>query len=170
MFSRVRSYIGLRSAFLAAVPALLALPVVAQDDVDAFVLPAFNGVAVAQAPEAGMGVCFSPLMEDAASCAQRQCVAESGLGVEDCAVNLWCYPAGWVADLFMQHVEGAHWHKVICDQQDLASLEAVIAVECAREYLVNCQAVRVWDADGVLVVGEGAVHQPTEADILPQEQ
>lgn len=171
MRSTISTSFCLRAVALFATMALLLSPVAAQDDegVDAFVLPAFNGVAVAQAPEAGLGICFSPLLEDGISCAQQQCMAESGLGEADCAVNLWCYPAGFVADIFMQHAEGPHWHKVICDQQDRTSLEAAIAVECARDYLIECSAVRIWDADGTLVLGEGATTQPTEADILPPQ-
>ena len=171
MFSTIRANSGLRAAALAALSLLVVHPVAAQEDegVDTFVLPAFNGVAVAQAPEAGLGICFSPLVEDVLSCAQQQCMAESGLGEADCAVNLWCYPAGWVADIFMQHAEGPHWHKVVCDQQDRASLDALVAMECAKDYLIECSAVRIWDADGTLVVGEGAVVPPTEADIVPPQ-
>ena len=171
MLSTIRASSCLRAAALLATSIFLLLPAAAQEDegVDAFVLPAFNGVAVAQAPEAGLGICFSPLAEDGMSCAQQQCMAESGLGEADCAVNLWCYPAGWVADIFMQHAEGPHWHKVVCDQSDRASLETLVATECAKDYLIECTAVRIWDADGTLIVGEGAVIPPTEADIVPPQ-
>ena len=171
MLDTIRASSCLRAIALFAISIFLALPVAAQDDegVDAFVLPAFTGVAVSQAPEAGLGICFSPLPEDGMTCAQQQCMAESGLGEADCAVNLWCYPAGWVADIFMQHAEGPHWHKVVCDQQDLASLENLVAIECDKDYLIECTAVRIWDADGTLVLGEGAVIPPTEADILPPQ-
>jgi hypothetical protein len=169
MLNIIRASFGLRAIALVATSAFLALPVVAQDDegVDAFVLPAFSGVAVSQAPEAGLGICFSPLAEDGMSCAQQQCMAESGLGEADCAVNLWCYPAGWVADIFMQHAEGPHWHKVVCDQSDRESLDALVAAECAKDYLIECTAVRIWDADGTLVVGEGAVEQIRPEDVMP---
>jgi hypothetical protein len=171
MLSTLRTSSCLRAAALIATSVFLTLPVAAQEDegVDTFVLPAFSGVAVAQAPEAGLGICFSPLVDDGISCAQQQCMAESGLGEADCAVNLWCYPAGWVADIFMQHAEGPHWHKVVCDQQDQESLEALVALECAKDYLIECSAVRIWDADGTLVFGEGAVTSPIEADILPPQ-
>lgn len=171
MLSTIRASSSLRTAALLAMSMFLALPAAAQesDGVDSFVLPAFSGVAVAQAPEAGLGICFSPLAEDGMSCAQQQCMAESGLGEADCAVNLWCYPAGWVADIFMQHAEGPHWHKVVCDQSDRASLETLIATECAKDYLIECSAVRIWDADGTLVLGEGAVIPPTEAEIVPPQ-
>jgi hypothetical protein len=155
------------SLFLAAVAGLLASPVLAQDEgVDRFVLPAFNGIAVSQAAEAGLGVCFGPLLADTAQCATSACMQQSGLGEADCAVNLWCYPHGWVADIFMQHSEGPHWHKFVCDQQDRASLEAVVQVECAKEYLSACEIVRIWDNDGQQVVGEGADPQlPTLEEI-----
>lgn len=153
--------------FTAAVFGALASPVHAQEDgVDSFVLPAFSGIAVAQAPEAGLGVCFGTFAADTMECARSECMMQSGLGEDDCAVNLWCYPHGWVADIFMQHTEGVHWHKFVCDQQDRASLEAVAAVECAKDYLIGCEIVRIWDADGQQVAGEGADPQlPTPEEL-----
>lgn len=133
-------------------------PAAAQDGdgVDSFVLPAFNGIAVSQAPEAGLGVCFGQFADDALACAVTQCMEQSGLGEEDCAPNLWCYPHGWVADIFMQHAEGPHWHKFVCDQPDESSLAAAVALECDKEYLIACDAVRTWNGDGQQVTGEGA--------------
>ena len=64
----------------------------------------------------------------------------------------------------MQHAEGPHWHKFVCDQQDPASLEALVKLECAKDYLIACEAVRVWDADGQQISGEGADPQ------LPAEE
>ena len=147
------------SIFAAAVLGVLATPGLAlsQDEaVDTFVLPAFNGVAVSQAPEAGLGVCFGTFAADAMQCAVAQCMEQSGLGEEDCSPNLWCYPHGWVADIFMQHSEGPHWHKFVCDQQDQVSLEAIVKTECAKDYLASCEVVRIWDNDGQQVFGEGA--------------
>ena len=139
--------------FLFAVLGSLPAPVLAHEEgVDTFVMPAFIGIAVAQAPEAGLGVCFSPEAADDIACAQEQCMQESGLGIEDCAASLWCYPHGWVADIFMQHREGPHWHKFICDQQDRETLEALIAFECKRDYLMECSAVRIWDPEGAEVL------------------
>ena len=155
--------------FLAATAGLLAAPVLAQEEgVDSFVLPAFNGIAVAQAAEAGLGVCFGPLLADATQCAVSQCMQQSGLGEEDCATNLWCYPHGWVADIFMQHSQGAHWHKFVCDQQARASLEAVVKLECAKDDLAACQIVRIWDNDGQQVFGEGADPQLPAPEDLEQ--
>ena len=155
--------------FAAATVGLLAMPVLAQDEaVDNFVLPAFNGVAVSQAAEAGLGVCFSPIAEDAMSCAVAQCMEQSGLTEQECTPNLWCYPHGWVADIFMQHAEGPHWHKFVCDQQDRPSLEAIAATECAKDYLIGCEIVRIWDNDGQQVFGEGADPQLPSPEELEQ--
>jgi hypothetical protein len=137
--------------FALAVFNLLALPAFAQqvdEGVDSFVLPAFQGIAVAQAPEAGVGVCFGPEAADAISCAEQDCMAQSGLGIEDCAANLWCYPHGWVADIFAQHAEGAHWHKFICDQSSREELDLAVALFCDKDYLAACTVSRVWDPDG----------------------
>lgn len=142
-----------RILFLFSTFAVLAQPVQAQDEgVDTFVMPAFKGIAVAQAAEAGLGVCFSPEAADAIDCAQKECMDQSGLGIADCAANLWCYPHGWVADIFMQHSEGPHWHKFVCDQQDRETLEALVAFECDKDYLIECTAVRIWDPEGAEVL------------------
>jgi hypothetical protein len=139
---------------LFAILVSLAAPALAQEEgIDTFVMPAFKGVAVAQSAEAGLGVCFSPDAADGIECAQAECMRQSGLGIEECAANLWCYPHGWVADIFMQHNEGPHWHKFVCDQQDRVTLEALIASECSREYLMECSAVRMWDPEGAEVLG-----------------
>ena len=140
----------LRQLFLPlALLAALTAPAMAQDEgIDTLVMPAFKGMAVAQAAEAGLGICFSPDAADAIECAQNECMAQSGLGLEHCAANLWCYPHFWVADIFMQHREGPHWHKFICDQQNREALEAAVAIECQADYLLECAAVRIWDPEG----------------------
>jgi hypothetical protein len=56
----------------------------------------------------------------------------------------------------MQHSEGPHWHKFVCDQQDRPSLEAIAQLECAKDYLSTCEIVRIWDNDGQQIFGEGA--------------
>ncbi len=155
--------------FVPAALGLLAMPILAQEEgVDSFVLPAFSGIAVSQAPEAGLGVCFGPLMADAAQCAVSECMTQSGLGEEDCAVNLWCYPHGWVADILMQHSEGPHWHKFVCDQPDQPSLEAAVKLECAKDYLVACDILRIWDNDGQQILGEGADPQLPQAEVVEE--
>jgi hypothetical protein len=121
---------------------LLATPAFAQGG-----MAPWQGIAVSQAPEAGLGVCLGPDIKQAMTCAQQQCMSESGLGAEDCRADLWCYPHGFAADLFMQHAEGPHWHEFLCGAQDQAELDALIAVKCDRDYLIECSAVRIWDAD-----------------------
>jgi hypothetical protein len=146
-----------KALFFSAILGSLAAPVLAQEEgVDTFVMPAFKGIAVAQAAEAGLGVCFSPEAADGIACAEQECMTQSGLGIADCAANLWCYPHGWVADIFMQHNEGPHWHKFVCDQQDRETLEALIASECSRDYLMECSAVRIWDPEGAEVLAAAA--------------
>lgn len=124
-------------------------PVMAQESV----FPGFLGFAAAQAPEAGLGACHGTDQAETTACAQAECVAQSGLTTEDCAVNLWCYPAFWVADIFMQHAEGPHWHEFVCDNTRQAA-EAVAAIKCSAAYLVECLIVRLWDEEGELVLGE----------------
>ena len=139
-----------RFAFAAALAGVLAAPAAAQDDLET---PAFAGLAVSQAPEAGLGVCFGVDAAGTMECAQHECMELSGLGPQDCAVNLWCYPHGWAADIFMQHAEGPHWHKFLCDQPSREKLEAAIALECNEDYLIECSAVRIWDHEGKEVLG-----------------
>lgn len=107
-----------------------------------------RGLAVAQAPEAGLGICLNESQEAASRCAQRQCMEESGLGPDDCAVNLWCFPHYWAADVFVQHREGPHWHEQLCGATDRAELEALIAVKCSRPDLMECAPTAIWDLDG----------------------
>jgi hypothetical protein len=116
--------------------------------------PMLAGFAAAQAAEAGLGACFGIDMAETVGCAVAECMELSGLGEADCAPNLWCYPHRWVADIFMQHAEGPHWHKFVCDQPDRAQLERVVALECDLDYLIACEAVRIWDMDGNQLVGE----------------
>jgi hypothetical protein len=134
-------------AFVAAVTGCLAAPVLAQDDP-----PPFAGMAVAQAPEAGLGVCFSVDAAEAMECAQHECMEQSGLGELDCAVNLWCYPHWWAAQIAVMHVEGIHWSKVICDANTREKLDAAIAFYCDDETYMECVAMRIWDPDGTAVL------------------
>ena len=127
---------------------LFATPALAQGG-----MSAWQGIAVSQAAEAGLGVCLGSDMKQAISCAREQCMTESGLGAEDCHADLWCYPHGFAADIFMQHAEGPHWHEFLCGASDRAELDALIAVKCAKEYLVECSAVRIWDTDSNELLG-----------------
>ncbi len=138
---------------IAVAPAVLGLlmaPVVAQEDdaADEFAMPTFLGVAVAQAPEAGLGVCFAETAQEGMQCAQNQCMDESGLGPEDCAVNLWCYPHGWVVQLAVMHKEGIHWAKVICDEMSREDMDKAVAAYCDNDMFSDCIPMHIWDADG----------------------
>ena len=129
-------------ALSAATFLLLTAPSPAED------LSPWKGLAVSQAPEAGLGICFGESPGEAMKCAQAQCMEQSGLGQEDCQVNLWCYPHAFAADIFMQHAEGPHWHEYLCGAQDMAELEAMIGVKCDRDYLIECAPVTIWNMDG----------------------
>ena len=136
---------------------MLAAPVMAQEDAaegeDMFVPIDFQGIAVAQAPEAGLGICFGSSSAETIACAEQKCMTESGLGALDCAANLWCYPHAWVADILMQHREGPHWHEFICGKNDRETIDRQVAVACDEDYLIECSAVRIWDPDGEEVLG-----------------
>ncbi|WP_035872830.1 hypothetical protein [Cucumibacter marinus] len=128
----------IRFAAIALLALVSALPAQAQQ----------IGVGVAQAPEAGMGVCFGEGADATLACARQACMEESGLGPSDCLRTNWCYPAGWTADIFMQHQEGLHWHEVACGWNDRAQLEKAVAVKCESEWLIECSIVRMWDNQG----------------------
>jgi hypothetical protein len=132
-----------RIVFGVACAGWLMTPAIGQDD-----LPVFSGMAVAQAPEAGLGVCFSTTPEEGMECARHECMEQSGLGEADCAVNLWCYPHGWAAQVAVMHVEGIHWSKFFCDQLTREELDATIALYCETEFFADCLPVRIWDPDG----------------------
>lgn len=111
-----------------------------------------QGIAVAQAPEAGLGVCHGLEAAQTMACAQAQCIAVSGLTAEDCVVHLWSTPAHWSADLFVQHNEGPHWHEVVTGWSSREKLEEAIALKCAEDYLMECTTVRIWDPQGEQVL------------------
>jgi hypothetical protein len=121
---------------------------VAQDDA-AFGGPV--GFAYAQAPEAGSGECFGLIAIETMECAQQACAEASGLPLEHCNVDIWCAPHGFVADIFMQHREGPHWHAIVCGGASREELEQLVAVKCEAEWLIECLPVRIWNADGELV-------------------
>jgi hypothetical protein len=81
---------------------------------------------------------------------------QTGFGPEDCAVNHYCFPAFWVADIFMQHVEGPHWHRFLCGYSSREEIEEVAAVLCSAEWLIDCALVRIWNPAGeeVFTFGE----------------
>lgn len=65
------------------------------------------GIAFAQAPEQSSGVCTGQSTDKTLACARAKCV-DGGAMAQDCLRVKWCYPAGWSADLFVQHREGLH--------------------------------------------------------------
>lgn len=137
----------LRHALVAAAVAGLAMSsVLAQD-----ALP-LAGVAVAQAPEAGLGVCFGLDAAGTMECAQNECMEQSGLGPADCAVNLWCYPHFWTAQIAVLHTEGIHWTRVICDEGSRESLDEAVARYCDEAFFAECLPVRIWNPDGEAVL------------------
>jgi hypothetical protein len=136
-----------RFLFAVACTGWIMMPAIAQDD-----LSTFAGMAVSQAPEAGLGVCFATTPEEGMECAQRECMEQSGLGEADCAVNLWCYPHGWAAQVAVLHVEGIHWSKFFCDHMTREELDGVIALYCDSEMFSDCLPVRIWSPDGETVL------------------
>lgn len=108
------------------------------------------GIAFAEAPEQSSGVCTGQSTDKTLACAREKC-AEGGALAEDCLRVKWCYPAGWSADLFVQHKEGIHWHEYLCGWDSKEAVEAAVAVACDRQlrpYIIECSAVRFWDNQG----------------------
>jgi len=108
----------------------------------------FPGIAFVQAPEAGAGVGTGD-HDTAMAAAMAQCreTAEA----EDCFAVTFCQPAGWSIDLFLQHVEGPHWHQYLCGLPDRPTAERIAAAFCAQPeggYLIECQLVQLFDPDG----------------------
>lgn len=111
------------------------------------------GVAFVEAPEQGSGMCFSQNADRGFECARQQCM-ESGAEARDCLRVKWCFPAGWSADVFVQHKEGPHWHVYLCGWQAEADLDAAIEIVCqgsAAKYLMECAMAGKWDANGARV-------------------
>lgn len=110
-----------------------------------------QGIAFAEAPEQSSGVCTGDNPIEALKCARDKC-AEGGAEPSDCLRVKWCYPAGWSADIFLQHQEGPHWHEYLCgwDSKDAVIKAAEIACDRSRRaYLIECAAVRFWSPEGV---------------------
>lgn len=108
------------------------------------------GIAFAEAPEQSSGVCTGGNPEKTLACAREKCVA-GGAEARDCARVAWCFPAGWSADIFLQHREGPHWHEYLCGWETREAAEKAAAIKCdrsMRDYLIECSAVRFWDPDG----------------------
>lgn len=108
------------------------------------------GIAFVEAAEQSSGVCVAGNADQGFECARKQCM-ETGASAGDCLRVKWCYPAGWSADIFMQHKEGPHWHTYLCGWQSQEDLDAAVKITCegsSAEYLIECSAVRKWDSSG----------------------
>ncbi|PLX35893.1 MAG: hypothetical protein C0606_17540 [Hyphomicrobiales bacterium] len=134
----------MRSAVVALFAGILALAMPA----GAF---AQEGIAIVVAPEMSAGVCRAGNPEAGFACAREKCAAEPGVEAGDCLRVRWCYPAGWAADIFMQHKEGLHWHDYLCGWSGAKQLRAAVKAACDNEYLRECSVVQAWDADGKTV-------------------
>ncbi|MDN2568016.1 hypothetical protein N1F89_17465 [Aquibium sp. A9E412] len=109
-----------------------------------------TGIAFAEAPEQASGVCTGDTPDVAMACARRRC-AEAGARPADCLRVAWCYPAGWSADVFVQHREGPHWHEYLCGWSSRAAALAAAEVTCdaaLRPDLIECAVVRLFDEGG----------------------
>ena len=90
-----------------------------------------TGIAFAEVPEQSSGVCPGQSTDKAHACARPKCV-EGGASVEDCLRVKWCYPAGWSADLFVQHKQRLHWHEYLCGWDSKEAVLAAIEVACDK--------------------------------------
>ena len=108
------------------------------------------GIAFAEAPELSSGVGVGPTPDAAIGAAVAECVA-GGAEARECIVTNYCSPAGWSADLFVQHREGLHWHEVTCGLPERAMAEALETIACDRDlrpWLIECALVQVYDPQG----------------------
>ena len=106
------------------------------------------GIAFVQAPEQSAGTCIAGNMDKAFACAKAECAGQDGVSAADCLRVKWCYPAGWAADLFVQHKEGIHWHDYLCGWGSKEDLLAAVKVRCegsSKEWLLECSIVKAWD-------------------------
>ena len=106
------------------------------------------GIAFVQAPEQSAGTCVGGNMDKAFACAKAECASRDGVSAADCLRVKWCYPAGWAADLFVQHKEGIHWHDYLCGWGSKEDLLAAVKVRCegsSKEWLLECSIVKAWD-------------------------
>ncbi|MEO0328562.1 MAG: hypothetical protein AAF217_08185 [Pseudomonadota bacterium] len=109
-----------------------------------------KGVAFVLAPEQSSGICFSDNADKGFACAREKCT-ENGTPVTQCLRVKWCYPAGWSADIFMQHRDGIHWHEYLCGWQTRSDLEAAVKLKCGgnlSNQLIECGLVGLWSPKG----------------------
>ncbi|MEM9277907.1 MAG: hypothetical protein AAGA76_04990 [Pseudomonadota bacterium] len=108
------------------------------------------GVAFVQAPEVSTGHCFAENPIKAFACARSSCAIE-GIAESECLRVKWCYPAGWSADIFLQHKEGVHWHQFLCGWSSREDLQAAAKLMCEgsqKEWLIECAMVGLWNPEG----------------------
>lgn len=108
------------------------------------------GIAFAQAPEQSLGVAVGSDPAATIAAAVADCVAGGALAA-DCIPTNWCQPAGWSVDVFVQHVEGLHWHEVVCGLPGEAVALSVAAALCDRDdrpWIAHCDLVQVHDPQG----------------------
>ena len=111
------------------------------------------GIAFVEAPEQSSGTCRASTPQKAFACAIKKCTANSTLA-EDCLKVKWCFPAGWSADIFMQHKEGPHWHQYLCGWSTREDLDAAANILCngsSKKWLQECDIVQIWDDIGLKI-------------------
>jgi hypothetical protein len=109
-----------------------------------------RGIAFAIAPEQAEGVCIGENADETLACARQECAGQ-GADLHDCQPAALCFPMGWSADLFVQHVEGVHWHEYLCGWPSREKLIAAVDLRCdlsGEEYLADCRPVRFWNDRG----------------------
>ncbi|MGI9350307.1 MAG: hypothetical protein ACR2O3_01990 [Rhizobiaceae bacterium] len=108
------------------------------------------GVAFVEAPEQSSGMCFADNADYGFACARQKCMANGTLKA-DCLRVRWCYPAGWSADMFLQHKEGLHWHQYLCgwsSREDIETAANLICEGSQKKWLIECTMVRLWNPNG----------------------
>lgn len=114
------------------------------------------GIAIVQAPEQAPSIATGRNMQQAFEEATAQCVAQGGLA-DECVRTVWCAPAGWTVDVFVQHREGPHWHEVVCGLPGEAAARGTALHMCdrsERDYLIECLPVQIYDPSGAPVMNE----------------
>ncbi|MEM7291598.1 MAG: hypothetical protein AAF412_14705 [Pseudomonadota bacterium] len=115
-----------------------------------------KGIAFVEAPEQSSGLCFADNADKGFACAKKECTANGTIS-SDCLRVKWCYPAGWSADIFMQHKEGPHWHQYLCGWASRQDVELAAKVMCEgsqKEWLIECSIVSIWDPEGKKIPSE----------------
>ena len=107
-----------------------------------------QGVAISQAPEAAIGICFGDDAAKTIACAQNDCMTQTGFEAIDCPVTDWCYAAGWTLDVFVQSKEGLHWHEYSCGWATREQAELSAKIICQPDWILGCMPVILWSPEG----------------------